>query len=121
MSLRIDGSLSPDEPPPVVHDSLTERVDYLVRLCSAWDFGILPDGEALREIRRRSTSWGASPPPSGRIQTSSSCEERLLAGYRWCGVRSRSLGGLAYGREASAVGHRLEDREIRNHAEVWIL
>ena len=42
MRYRIDGSLYPDEPPPVILDSLAERVDYLARLCSAWDFGILP-------------------------------------------------------------------------------
>jgi len=53
VSFRIDGSLYPDEPPPAVLESLAERVDYLARLCSAWDFGILPDGETLREIRRR--------------------------------------------------------------------
>jgi hypothetical protein len=63
VSFRIDGSLYPDEPPPVLLDSLAERVDYLARLCSAWDFGILPDGETLREICRRSPSWGASLPP----------------------------------------------------------
>jgi len=53
VSFRIDGSLYPDEPPPAVLQSLAERVDYLARLCSAWDFGILPDGVTLREIRRR--------------------------------------------------------------------
>jgi hypothetical protein len=58
MSFRIDGSLYPDEPPPVVLHSLAERVDYLARLCAAWDFGILPDGEALHEIRRR--AWRAA-------------------------------------------------------------
>jgi hypothetical protein len=50
---RIDGSLYPDEPPPVVLRSRAERVDYLARLCSAWDFGILPEEVTLREIRRR--------------------------------------------------------------------
>ena len=58
MSFRIDGSLYPDEPPPAALDSLAERVDFLARLCSAWDFGILPDGETLREIRRR--AWRAA-------------------------------------------------------------
>ena len=58
MSFRIDDSLYPDEPPPVVVETLAERVDYLARLCSAWDFGILPDGETLREIRRR--AWRAA-------------------------------------------------------------
>ncbi len=31
---------------------MAERVDYLARLCSAWDFGLLPDKDAIREIRR---------------------------------------------------------------------
>ena len=75
MSFRIDGGLYPDEPPPAVLESLAERVDFLARLCSAWDFGILPDAETLREIRR-SPSWEASPPPCWRIRTSSSYEGR---------------------------------------------
>jgi hypothetical protein len=67
VSFRIDGSLYPDEPPPAVLQSLAERVDYLARLCSAWDFGILPDRVTLLEIRRRRR----------RIRTSSSCEEHV--------------------------------------------
>lgn len=58
MSFRIDASLYPDEPPPVALDTLAQRVDYLARLCSAWDFGILPDERALGEIRRR--AWRAA-------------------------------------------------------------
>jgi hypothetical protein len=58
VSFRIDGSLYPDEPPPAVLESLAERVDFLARLCSAWDFGILPDAETLREIRPR--RWRAA-------------------------------------------------------------
>ena len=58
MSFRIDGSLYPDEPPPVILDSLGQRVDYLARLCAAWDFGILPDEQTLCEIRRR--AWRAA-------------------------------------------------------------
>ena len=53
MSFRIDGSLYPDEPPPASLDSLSAKVDFLARLCSAWDFGVLPDTETFREIRRR--------------------------------------------------------------------
>jgi hypothetical protein len=57
----IDGSLYPDEPPPAALDSLAEKVDFLARLCSAWDFGLLPDGETLCEIRhrawRKSVDW----------------------------------------------------------------
>ena len=51
MSFRLDGSLYPDEEQPTSLESLPEKVDYLARLCSAWDFGILPDEETLREIR----------------------------------------------------------------------
>ena len=48
----IDGSLYPDTEPPADLGSLAARVDYLARLCAAWDFGILPDSEAVEEIRR---------------------------------------------------------------------
>jgi hypothetical protein len=58
VSLRIDGSLYPDEPPPTVLRTLAEKVDFIARLCSAWDFGILPDAGTLREIRRR--AWRAA-------------------------------------------------------------
>jgi hypothetical protein len=59
--LALFGSLYPDEPPPAALDSLAEKVDFLARLCSAWDFGLLPDGETLCEIRhrawRKSVDW----------------------------------------------------------------
>ncbi len=29
-----------------------DRVDFLVRLCGAWDFGILPERETVEEIRK---------------------------------------------------------------------
>ena len=54
MSFKVDGSLYPDEPAPAALDSLPVRIDFLARLCAAWDFGILPDTDAIREIRRRS-------------------------------------------------------------------
>jgi hypothetical protein len=53
MSFRIDGSLYPDGEPPITLGSLGDKVDFLARLCSAWDFGTLPDQATLREIRRR--------------------------------------------------------------------
>ncbi len=52
MSFRIDGSLYPDKEQPASLRAFPEKVDYLARLCSAWDFGILPDEETFREIRR---------------------------------------------------------------------
>jgi len=52
MPFRIDGSLYPDEPTPEALVTLADRVDFLSRLCAAWDFGILPDSETIEEIRR---------------------------------------------------------------------
>jgi len=51
----IDGSLYPDTEVPKSLDTLGSRIDYLARLCSAWDFGILPYMETIREIRK--ASW----------------------------------------------------------------
>ena len=48
----MDGALYPDEEPPQVLEELSDRVDFLVRLCAAWDFGRLPNAETVVEIRR---------------------------------------------------------------------
>lgn len=48
----IDGSLYPDTETPEDLPTLADRVDFLVRLCGAWDFGILPEQETVEEIRR---------------------------------------------------------------------
>lgn len=48
----IDGSLYPDIEPPDELPTLADRVDFLARLCAAWDFGILPEIETIQEIRR---------------------------------------------------------------------
>ena len=50
--LPIDGSLYPDRTPPAELNTLSERIDFLARLCAAWDFGLLPDAEVVAEIRR---------------------------------------------------------------------
>ncbi len=48
----LDGSLYPDcEPPAQLYD-LADQVDFLARLCAAWDFGILPEPATIAEIRR---------------------------------------------------------------------
>jgi len=47
----LDGSLYPDREPPAQIESLAERIDFIARLCGAWDFGILPESETLREVR----------------------------------------------------------------------
>ena len=46
----IDGSLYPDEEPPRVLDTVNQRMDFIARLCSAWDFGMLPIPETLQQI-----------------------------------------------------------------------
>jgi hypothetical protein len=56
--VKIDGSLFPDRDPPTELRTLGDRIDYLHRLCAAWDFGILPDAETIREIR--ATGWRAA-------------------------------------------------------------
>ena len=52
MSSWIDGTLYPDVAPPTQINSLEERVDFLARLCGAWDFGLLPTEETVAEIRQ---------------------------------------------------------------------
>jgi len=51
-NLKIDTSLYPDVPPPEKLNTLTDQVDFLARLCAAWDFGILPDPETVAVIRQ---------------------------------------------------------------------
>lgn len=56
MNTWIDGTVYPDREPPTALVTLAEQVDFLARLCAAWDMGILPTPETVREIRRR--EWG---------------------------------------------------------------
>jgi hypothetical protein len=48
----IDGTLFPDTEVPDEITTLEERVDFLARLCAAWDFGVLPEADTVGEIRR---------------------------------------------------------------------
>lgn len=41
--IQIDGSLYPDREPPEALATLEERIDFIARLCSALDFGLLPE------------------------------------------------------------------------------
>ena len=52
MSFKVDGTLYPDVDPPETLITLESRIDFIARLCSAWDFGLLPDPGTLEEIRR---------------------------------------------------------------------
>ena len=49
----LDGSLYPDREVPERLDTVAERIDFIARLCSSWDFGVLPDQSTVNEIRRQ--------------------------------------------------------------------
>ena len=52
MTWRVDGALYPDVEPPDQIVTLADQIDFIARLCAAWDFGLLPDWDTLVEIRR---------------------------------------------------------------------
>lgn len=39
----LDGALYPDVEPPARLTDLDDQIDFLARLCAAWDFGLLPE------------------------------------------------------------------------------
>ena len=49
----VDGTLYPDREPPSDLRTLSERVDFVTRLCAAWDFGLLPHSETILQVRRK--------------------------------------------------------------------
>ena len=52
MASIVDGALYPDVSAPDDVSELGERIDFVARLCSAWDFGILPDVATVEQVRR---------------------------------------------------------------------
>ncbi len=46
-----DESLYPEEPGVSSPRTIEEQVDFVARVCGAWDFGILPGRETIEEIR----------------------------------------------------------------------
>jgi len=48
----IDGTLYPDAETPSTISTLSEQVDFVARVCTAWDFGLLPAKETVTEVRR---------------------------------------------------------------------
>jgi hypothetical protein len=48
----LDGSLYPDIDVPETLTTLADRIDFLARLCAAWDFGILPREVTVLEIQK---------------------------------------------------------------------
>ncbi|MEW6231470.1 MAG: hypothetical protein AB1566_04050 [Chloroflexota bacterium] len=54
MAWQIDGTLYPDVEPPRRLRTMAQRVDFIARLCAAWDFGLLPEWETVAQVRRKS-------------------------------------------------------------------
>ena len=52
MQAWLDGTLYPDVDPPEEIVELADQVDFLARLCGAWDFGVLPYMVTIREVRQ---------------------------------------------------------------------
>lgn len=52
MTNWLDGSLYPDQEPPETITTLAQQIDFLARLCAAWDFGVLPHLETVAVIRQ---------------------------------------------------------------------
>jgi hypothetical protein len=50
MFLKFDGTPYPEVEPPDNLDISGERKDFIARLCSVWDFGLLPDGKTAAEL-----------------------------------------------------------------------
>ncbi len=65
MNFRIDGSLYPDREPPERFDRIGDRIDFLARLCGAWDFGVLPDWDTLAEVSK--PEWRAAVDATGLL------------------------------------------------------
>ena len=65
----LDGSLYPDTEVPESLATMADQIDFLVRLCSAWDFGLLPTRETVTEIRR--PDWRAAVSAAGLLTSPS--------------------------------------------------
>lgn len=66
----LDGSLYPDAEIPQSLATLADRVDFLARVCTAWDFGILPREATVNEIQK--PDWKPAV-DACRILTSPAC------------------------------------------------
>lgn len=48
----LDGALYPDREPPRMLNDLADEIDFIARLCAAWDFGVLPEADTVAEVRQ---------------------------------------------------------------------
>ena len=129
MASWIDGSLYPDTDIPEEISTLEDRVDLLARLCSAWDFGLLPEASMVEEIRRpewreavdatrllTSPAAVGSPPTVDEIGRD---HARLMRGEvldlaEHVNLERRLVAALTRGCERMVVGQRDEIELMRN-------
>jgi hypothetical protein len=52
MQSWLDTTLYPDVDPPEEMVTLADQVDFIARLCAAWDFGVVPYVETVNEVRQ---------------------------------------------------------------------
>ena len=48
----LDTTLYPDIDPPEEMVDLSDRIDFIARLCAAWDFGVVPYVETVNEVKQ---------------------------------------------------------------------
>ncbi|MGB9521564.1 MAG: hypothetical protein ACPL6F_02295 [Anaerolineales bacterium] len=58
MTFKIAETLYQDIPPPEKLETIEDQMDFLARLCSAWDCSVLPDWETFQEVRK--PEWRAA-------------------------------------------------------------
>ena len=85
----IDGTLYPDRDVPARIECDEVRIDFVARLCSSWDFGVLPRRETIEEVRK--PEWRTAV---DRCRLLTSCTYHLLR--KWHGLPSApSLGSIS--------------------------
>ena len=77
----IDGTLYPNRDVPSYISNDEERIDFIARLCPAWDFGALPRRETIEEVKK--SEWRATV---DRCRLLTSCTYHLLR--TWHGLPS---------------------------------
>jgi hypothetical protein len=75
--MKIDQSVYPDREPPKELITKEDKADYVHRICSAFDFGIVPEVSDLEEFSRWRAIFDEFPIPS------SPAYHALRKLYRW--------------------------------------
>ena len=103
--MNLDGSVYPDldHPPNSLNDE-AERADYLLRICAAWDYGIVPVEDTIALMK----NWAPSFFDRHRLVHSPAYHA-----LRWClGLAPLPLDGFVEGSEVLLVepDYLLQDR-----------